>query len=373
MSAEVRPFRVETPEEALEDLRDRLARTRWPEAETVGDWSQGVPIAYAKELCEYWLHKYDWRATEARLNSFPQYRTDFDGLGIHFIHVRSKHENAMPLLITHGWPGSVVEQLDIIDALADPDDPADAFHVVVPSLPGYGFSERPVTTGWDIPRIADTWAELMTRLGYDRFAAHGGDWGSYTTATLAIRHPERLTGIHLTMPVAPKPEEPVELDEADQARLGVAYAMWKGGSGYAAIQSTRPQTLGYGLADSPAAQAAWVAEKFWEWADHDGDLDRAIPRDRLLDSITGHWLAGTGASSARLYWESYQKVPTDQVHVPTGCSIFPKNSWVPRAWCEKRFTDLRYWRDLDEGGHFPAIEQPGVLIDELREFFRGLR
>jgi pimeloyl-ACP methyl ester carboxylesterase len=373
MSAEVRPFRVETPEEALQDLRDRLARTRWPEAETVGDWSQGVPLSYAKELCEYWLHKYDWRATEARLNSFPQYRTDFDGLGIHFIHVRSKHEHALPLLITHGWPGSVVEQLDVIDALADPDDPADAFHVVVPSLPGYGFSERPVTTGWDIPKIADTWAELMTRLGYDRFAAHGGDWGSYTTATLAIRHPERLTGIHLTMPVAPKPEEPVELDEADQARLGVAYSMWKNGSGYAAIQSTRPQTLGYGLADSPAAQAAWVAEKFWEWADHDGDLDQAIPRDRLLDSVTGHWLAGTGASSARLYWESYQKVPVDQVHVPTGCSIFPKNSWVPRAWCEKRFTDLRYWRDLAEGGHFPAVEQPGVLIDELREFFRGLR
>jgi epoxide hydrolase len=370
------PFTVHVPDAELADLQERLRRTRWPEPETEEGWVQGAPLEAAKALAAHWADGYDWRATEARINAFPQYRVEIDGLGVHVLHVRSPHPDAVPLLVTHGWPGSFVEQLDILSALANPPDPADAFHVVCPSLPGFGFSDKPSGPGWGVPRVAAAWTELMDRLGYSRFAVHGGDWGSYVSATLGlpgVGAPERLVGIHLTMPVAAKPDEDVPLSERDKGRLGAAYAIWKDDSGYAAIQSTRPQTLGYGLTDSPAGQLAWVAEKFWKWADHDGDVEKAIPRDRILDTVSLHWFARTAASSARLYWESYQKVPTDQVHVPVGCSIFPGNSWMPQAWCERRFTDLRYWRDLDAGGHFPALEVPDVLVDELRTFFRGLR
>lgn len=367
------PFRLSVPEAELDDLRRRLAATRWPEPATADGWTQGVPLDYARQLCAHWATGYDWRATESRLDALPQFRTEIDGLGVHLLHLRSRHPGAVPLLITHGWPGSFVEQLDILEALTDPPDPADAFHVVCPSLPGFGFSDKPAATGWGVPRIADAWVTLMDRLGYPRFAVHGGDWGSYVGATLGLTAPERLIGIHLTMPVAARPDEPLELSERDQARTVSAYANWRVDSGYASISSTRPQTLGYGLTDSPAGQLAWVVEKFWNWADHDGDLERAIPRDRILDTVATHWFARTAASSARLYWESYQKVSTEPVHVPVGCSIFPGNSWMPRAWCERRFTDLRYWRDLDSGGHFPALEVPDVLVDELRTFFRGLR
>ncbi|GLZ55393.1 epoxide hydrolase family protein [Actinomycetospora sp. NBRC 106378] len=367
------PFTVAVPEAELADLRRRLHATRWPDPQTVPDWSQGAPLPYVRDLAEYWAREYDWRATEARLAELPQYRVTLDGLGVHLVHLRSPHPGARPLLITHGWPGTFVEQLDVLADLVDPPDPADAFHVVCPSLPGFGFSERPAGPGWGVERIAAAWVELMGLLGYERFGLHGGDWGSYVSSTIALRYPDRVTGLHLTMPVAAKPETPVELDAADQAKLAAAYADWRSGSGYASIQSTRPQTLGYGLTDSPVGQLAWIAEKFWEWADHDDDLDAVVPRDRLLDTVSTHWFARTAASSARLYWESYQRVSTEPVAVPTGCSIFPGNAWMPRAWCERRFTDLRSWHELASGGHFPALEAPRVLAAELRAFFGGLR
>ena len=376
VGAELVPFTVHVPEAELVDLRRRLHQARWPEPETEPGWAQGVPLDRARELAARWADSYDWRATETRLNGLPQFRTEIDGLGIHVVHVRSPFPHARPLLVTHGWPGSFVEQLDILQALANPPDPADAFHVVCPSLPGFGYSDKPSAPGWGVPRIATAWAELMARLGYDRFGVHGGDWGSYVGATLGIADvgaPERLIGIHLTMPVAARPEEDVPLSDRDRARTAAAYSAWKDDSGYAAVQSTRPQTLGYGLTDSPVGQLTWVLEKFWNWTDHDGDIEQAVPLDRILDTVSLHWFARTAASSARLYRESYQKVPTDPVHVPVGCSIFPGNSWMPQAWCERRFTDLRYWRDLDRGGHFPALEVPDVLAGELRTFFRGLR
>jgi len=370
---ELAPFRVSVPDSELDDLLRRLRDTRWPERETEPGWAQGVPLEEVRSLCEYWATSYDWRATESRLNGLPQFRTELDGLGIHLIHLRSPHPGALPLLITHGWPGSFVEQLDVLEALADPPDPADAFHVVCPSLPGFGFSDKPATPGWGVPRITEAWAQLMARLGYPRFAVHGGDWGSYVGATLGLTVPDQLVGLHLTMPVAARPDEQLELSERDRARLASAQATWRDDSGYAAIQSTRPQTLGYGLTDSPAGQLAWVVEKFWKWADHAGDLTQAISPDRMLDTVSVHWFARTAASSARIYRESYQKVSTEPVHVPVGCSIFPGNSWMPQAWCERRFTDLRYWRDLETGGHFPALEVPDVLVNELRTFFRPLR
>jgi pimeloyl-ACP methyl ester carboxylesterase len=296
-----------------------------------------------------------------------------DDLSVHYLHVRSPHPGALPLLLTHGWPQSVLEFLDVIERLADPPDPADAFHVVCPSLPGYGFSARPTSTGWGVEHIADAWSRLMTFLGYERYGAHGEDWGSFVTAQLASAHPHPLAGIHLTMAFAAPPAEQVALDERDLAGLAALKAFQRDESGYSAIQSTRPQTLGYGLADSPVALLAWIAEKYWSWSDHDGDLDKVIGRDRLLDTVTLFWLTNTAASAARLYWESYQKMPMDPVHVPTGVSVFPKDARMPRPWVESRFTDVRQWHDLETGGHFPALEQPEVLVDELRSFFRPLR
>jgi pimeloyl-ACP methyl ester carboxylesterase len=373
MTTALTPFRVETPQADLDDLRERLSRTRWPEAETVADWSQGVPLAYLRELAEYWRDFYDWRVAEARLNTLPQFRTEIDGLGIHFLHVRSPHQNAMPLLVSHGWPGSVVEFLEIIELLTNPADPADAFHVVAPSLPGYGFSDKPATTGWTVERTAVAWAELMARLGYPRYGAHGVDWGSFLTGALGAADGAHLAGIHLAMPFALPPQEQVELDARDLAGLAALKEFQAQEGGYSALQSTRPQTLGYGLLDSPVAQLAWMLEKYWAWSDHDGDLEKVIPRDRLLDSVTLGWLAGTGASSARVYWESHNRMALAPVDVPTACSVFPKDARMPRAWCEKRFTDLRRWTDHERGGHFPALEQPEQLVDELRLFFRPLR
>ncbi|MCG3039323.1 epoxide hydrolase family protein [Streptomyces fenghuangensis] len=373
MNAAIEPYRVEIPQAALDDLRRRLAGTRWPDAETVDDWSQGAPLEQVRELCRYWAEEYDWRATEARLNALPQFRTEIGGVGIHFLHVRSPHPGSTPLLLTHGWPSSVVEFLDLIAALTDPEDPADAFDVVCPSLPGHGFSDRPRETGWTVQRTAEAWAELMARLGHDRYIAHGGDWGSWVSAALGSTDAAHLAGIHLTMPLARPPEREVELDERDRAAMARMAGFGKNRSGYAAIQGTRPQTLGYGLADSPAAQLAWIIDRFWEWADHDGDLEKAVPRDRLLDIVTTYWLTNTGTSSARLFWESFDKEPMRPTDVPTGCSVFPKDAWLPRAWARERFTDLRHWRDLEDGGHFPALERPEVLAAELRAFRRTLR
>ncbi|MGW1196774.1 epoxide hydrolase family protein [Streptomyces sp. NPDC002536] len=367
------PFRIDIPEADIADLRQRLERTRWPEAETVADWSQGVPLAYVRELCAYWADGYDWRATETRLNALDQFRTVIDGLGIHYLHVRSPHPGAVPLLITHGWPGSVVEFLDIVGPLTDPEDPADAFHVVCPSLPGYGFSDKPADAGWGVERIAAAWAELMRRLGYERYVAHGVDWGSFITAAMGEADTGALAGIHVAMPFARPPQEQVELDERDVAGLAAMKEFQQQEGGYSVVQTTRPQTLGYGLTDSPAGQLAWMAEKYRAWSDHDGDLEQAIPRDRLLDAVTVSWFAGTAASSARIYWESQNKLALAPVAVPTAVANYPKDGRMPRPWIERRFTDLRDWTDHARGGHFPALEQPDALVRDLRAFFRTVR
>jgi pimeloyl-ACP methyl ester carboxylesterase len=375
----LRPYRVEIPEEQLDDLHDRLRRTRWPEAETVDDWSQGIPLAYVQELCRYWAQDYRWRETERRLNEFPQFVVAIDGLDHHFLHVRSPHPDALPLIITHGWPGSVVEFLKVIEPLTDPvkfgGDPADAFDVVCPSLPGYGFSEHPGATGWNVDRIARAWAQLMGLLGYERYGAQGGDWGSMVTASLARQDPEHVAGIHLNMPVVGRDAMSIEnLTAAEEETLGYMAEFQKWETGYSGQQSTRPQTLGYGLADSPAGQCAWIVEKFKAWTDCDGHPENILTRDELLDNVMLYWLPGNGASSARLYWESYRDIDLSVVSAPTGCSIFPKEVIrLSRRWAEKRFTDLRYWNELDRGGHFAALEQPELFVNELRTFFALVR
>lgn len=377
----MREFRVEIPDSQLADLRDRLARTRWPEPSTVDTWNQGVPLDYARELCEYWRTTYDWRRCEARLNRWPQFRARLDGGGddslwVHVIHARSPHPNAMPLLLTHGWPGSVIEFVDVLDALTNPPDPADAFHVVVPSLPGYGFSDKPSTVGWGVERIATAWAQLMDKLDYDRYAAQGGDWGSMVTTALAAGIPENLIGIHLTMPIAPAPpkDERATLTDKEQTAREDAKTFGRYGTGYSAEQSTRPQTLGYGLLDSPVAQCTWIVEKFWDWTDCAGHPENVISRDTLLDNVMLYWLPGTGASSARLYWESFGNRRFDTVEVPTGVTQFPKEmARTPRAWVQRRFPDLRYWSEPEVGGHFASLEQPEIFVDEVRGFFRTLR
>jgi pimeloyl-ACP methyl ester carboxylesterase len=379
MSPAITPFRIAATDAQLDDLRRRLQATRWPEAETVDDWSQGIPLAYLRDVCAYWAEKYDWRAREARLNAFPQFKTAIDDVGIHFLHVRSPHEDALPLVITHGWPGSVVEFHKVIGPLTDPTahggDASDAFHVVAPSLPGYGFSDKPTTTGWGVPKIGAAWAELMPRLGYDKYVAQGGDWGAMVTTAIGIQDPENCLGIHLNMPIAmPDPETMTNLTEAEkQALAGIQhYQEWD--SGYSKQQSTRPQSLGYGLVDSPAGQAGWILEKFWSWTDCDGHPENVLSRDELLDNVMLYWLEGNGASSARLYWESFRTPSTDQVHVPTACSIFPKEILrTSRRWAEKRFTNLVHWNELSKGGHFAAFEQPETFVDEVRAGFRHAR
>jgi pimeloyl-ACP methyl ester carboxylesterase len=379
MSDEIIPFRIEIPETDLDDLRQRLRRTRWPEPATVDDWSQGIPLDYTRQLCEYWLEQYDWRAAEARLNRFPQFRTEIDGLDIHFLHVRSPHEGALPLVITHGWPGSVVEFGKVIGPLADPvahgGDAADAFHVVCPSLPGYGFSGKPARAGWGSGHTADAWDQLMTRLGYARYGAQGGDWGAQVTTALGMRHPDHLAGIHLNMPIAfPDPASAGELTPREQAALDsmTYYDRWD--SGYSKQQATRPQTVGYGLVDSPAGLCAWIIEKFWAWTDCDGDPANVLSRDEMLDNVMLYWLPATGASSARFYWESIPAPFLGPVQVPVGCSIFPKEIFRPsRRWAEKQFPDLRYWNEPDRGGHFAAFEQPAAFVEEVRAAFRSFR
>jgi len=379
MSDAVRPFRIEVPEADLVDLHERLTRTRWPEAETVDDWSQGIPLAYTQELCHYWATSYDWRATEARLNTVPQFVTELDGLDIHFLHLRSPHPGALPLVLTHGWPGSFVEFEKVLGPLTDPvahgGAAGDAFDVVVPSLPGYGFSGKPTATGWTVGRTASAWAALMARLGYHRYGAQGGDWGAMVTATLGHLDPAHLAGIHLNMPLAaPGSFDVSDLTDSEVAALESFAAHRNWGTGYSKEQSTRPQTVGYGLVDSPVGQAAWIVEKFWAWADCDGHPEHVFSRDELLDNVMLYWLPAAAASSARLYWESFVRPGFDEVSVPTGCSVFPKEIMrMSRRWAATRFTDIRYWNELDRGGHFAAFEQPATFVDEVRAFFRLVR
>jgi pimeloyl-ACP methyl ester carboxylesterase len=386
MADGVTEFRIEVPEAELEGLRIRLRQARWPERETVDDWSQGVPLAYMRDLCRYWADGYDWRATEARLNALPQFRTVIDGLGIHFLHVRSPHADALPLVITHGWPGSIVEFLKVIGPLTDPTahgaDAADAFHVVCPSLPGYGFSDKPARSGWGIDRIAAAWTTLMARVGYQRYGAQGSDWGTSISAAIGQREPGHVAGIHLTPPLAPPdPATFDDLTDRERAALASLERSDEWDSGYSREQATRPQTIGYALADSPVALCAWIIEKFWAWTDCDGHPENVLTRDELLDNLMLYWLPRAGASSVRLYWESIGQVndlisgsATDTVDVPTGCSIFPKELQRPsRRWAEKRFPDIRYWSEPDRGGHFAAFEQPQLFVDEVRSFFRLVR
>jgi pimeloyl-ACP methyl ester carboxylesterase len=369
----VQPFRIAVPDDVLDDLRRRLRATRWPARETVPDWSQGVPLDYLQDVCRYWADGYDWRSRERALNEIPQFRTRVDGLDLHFLHARSASPHAVPLVLTHGWPGSVAEFAGLVGPLTAPPDPRDAFHVVCPSLPGFGFSDQPTEPGWGVPRIADAWAALMTRLGYDRFAAHGGDWGAIVTSKLGERHPDRLLGIHITMPLArPAPEDTADTDPRAVAALAAREHYEHLGSGYARIQATRPQTLGYGLTDSPAGQAAWILEKYREWTDCGGHPENAIDRDTLLDVVTTYWVTGSAVSSARLYWESFRKDPLGPVTVPTAVAAFPKEiiRSAP-AWAERRY-DLRRWTDMPQGGHFAALEQPALLVADVRALFRDL-
>lgn len=379
MSTEVTPHPFAFSDEALADLQARLALTRWPEPATVDGWGQGAPLASVQALVERWRNGYDWRACEARLNALSPSMTTIDGLDIHFLHVRSPEPDAMPLLLTHGWPGSVIEFLKVAEALADPrahgGDPADAFHVVIPSLPGYGLSGKPAEAGWNTDRIARAWIELMQRLGYERFVAQGGDWGSAVTNALGASGDPAVIGIHLNFVIA-RPDA-ADLADATPAELAALADMQRystEGNAYALQQKTRPQTLGYGLTDSPVGQAAWIYEKFREWTDCDGEPENALSIDEMLDNITLYWLTGTAASSARLYWESFGSFNAAPVSIPVGCSIFPREFLrSSRRWAEKRFANLVHWGELDKGGHFAAFEQPELFTDEVRASFRSLR
>ncbi|HEY2565787.1 MAG TPA: epoxide hydrolase [Acidimicrobiales bacterium] len=378
MADEITPFELDVPEAVLEDLRARLLATRWPEPETVDDWSQGIPLAYVREVCDYWAQDYDWRPIESRLNQLGQFRTVLDGLGIHFLHVRSPETDALPLLLTHGWPGSVVEFLNVIGPLTDPvthgGKAEEAFHVVCPSLPGYGFSDKPSAPGWTIERIAQAWSGLMGRLGYDRYGAQGGDWGAAVTGLIPHGDPDHCAGIHLTLALAARPQPGEVLTDAEQRAWSARDEFIKTGRGYSSQQSTRPQTLGYGLADSPSGQAAWILEKFQAWSDCDGHPENVFTRDELLDNVMCYWLPNTGASSARLYWESFRRPAPEPVTVPVGYSRFPKELILPeRRWVEAVYPGLQYWNELDRGGHFAAMEQPDLFVGELRAFFGQIR
>lgn len=372
------PFRIDVPEAELDDLRRRLDATRWPEPATAEGWVQGVPLEYLREFCDYWANEYDWRAAERRLNDVPQYRTTIDGLGWHYVHARSPHAGAQPLVLLHGWPGSFREFTDLVAPLTHPVDPADAFHVVCPSLPGFAFSDKPSAPGWGIQRIAAGVDRLMASLGYDRYGVHGGDWGSVIAAIVAHRFSPRVIGVHLTIPIilnAP-PDPSILTDLSDFERLGMERTELFGqvGTGYLTQMATKPQTLGYGLVDSPAGQAAWILEKFFEWTDCDGDPRNAVPWDAILDNISLYWFTRSGASSARIYWESMSDVPNDVITVPTGCSIYPKEHVrVARRAAEPFLPNILQWHEMPEGGHFASLEQPVAFLDELTTFFRSAR
>jgi pimeloyl-ACP methyl ester carboxylesterase len=331
-----------------------------------------------QEIHRYWLETYDWRSREALLNQWPGFKTQVDGLGIHFLHVRSPHEHARPLIMTHGWPGSIAEFQKVIGPLTRPDDyggkAEDAFHLVCPTLPGFGYSDKPESPGWNVERIATAWDTLMSRLGYQSWYAQGGDWGSIITTMIGVQNLGHCSGIHITMPiVAPDPATLDNPSEQEQAALAAANFYQEQDSGYSKQQSTRPQTLGYGLADSPTGQAAWILEKFYQWMDCDGHPENILSKDELLDNVMLYWLPDAGASSARIYWESMGKLRMDPVTVASACSIFPKEIFkTSERWARKRFRNLAYFNTLDRGGHFAALEQPETFVGEVRSAFRAI-
>ena len=367
----ISPYTINVPDELLADLRSRLHNTRWPDAEPVDDWSQGAPLAYVQELCAYWADEYDWRDREAKLNRFDQFVTEINGLDIHFVHHRSSHDDALPVILSHGWPGSIVEFHKVIEPLTNPPAGEQAFHVVAPSLPGYGFSGKPTEPGWTVEKIGNTFTKLMAALGYEHYVAQGGDWGSAITHSIGATDAEHCAAIHLTLAMAARPgdmSDPTPQDLHALERAGY-YAQWD--SGYSQQQSTRPQSLGYGLVDSPSAQAAWIIEKFWAWTDNDGHPEDTLSRDELLDNIMLYWINGNGASSARLYWESFMKRPPEEIgDIPVGFASFPKEIVPPvRSWVEPVYPGLCHWTEHDKGGHFAAFEVPDVFVAELRTFF----
>ncbi|MFK4089431.1 epoxide hydrolase family protein [Kribbella sp. NPDC020789] len=375
----IRPFTVAIPEAEIDDLRHRLGRTRWPDPETVGDWSQGVRVESATSLVDYWEHGYDWRRFESELNRFPQFLTEIDGLEIHFIHVRSKNPHAMPLLLTHGWPGSIVEFLKLIGPLTDPvafgGDAADSFDVVVPSLPGFGFSQKPTETGWTVARIASAWVELMKRLGYTRWAAQGGDWGAVVTTALGAMQPEGLLGVHLNTQYAFPAQIPDSLSSEQQYAVETLarYTGELGGSNH--LQGTKPETVGFALADSPAGQAAWIYEKFQSKTDNRGLAEDVLSMDDMLDAISLYWFTNSAASSARIYWENRTATfAGPKLKLPVAVTVFPKDiPRLPRSWIEDTYSNLIHYGEAGKGGHFAALEQPEILVSEIRTGLRTLR
>ena len=380
MSESIDQFHIELQDSLLQDLRDRLRRTRFPDQIEGTGWEYGTPISYLRELVEYWRDTYDWRAQEAHLNSFSQFRTQIDGQSIHFIHAKSVHADALPLLITHGWPGSVVEFLEVIPRLTDPESfggrASDAFHVVAPSLPGYGFSEPTRTPGWDERRIANAFIALMRRLGYTRYGAQGGDWGAQVTSRIGALDPEHCAAIHLNMALGARPESQTPLTDEEQADLTAMQLFVKEESGYANEQGTKPQTLGVPLNDSPAGLLAWIVEKFRTWSDCDGHPENCFTREQMLTNVMLYWATQTSASSARLYWESRHSDSSARlpfVDAPTGVARYPKEilRW-PRSWVERQY-NVVHWAVMERGGHFAAMEQPELFVEDLRTFFRMVR
>jgi pimeloyl-ACP methyl ester carboxylesterase len=377
MSDAIRPFEIEVSDAVLADLRERLARTRWPDQLPGAGWEYGTELAYLKSLCETWRTAYDWRAHEGALARWPQFETTIDGQRLHFVHARSKRADAFPLLLTHGWPGSIVEFQKILPLLVAPDAGADAFHVVCPSLPGYGFSGPTRERGWDPERIARAELELMRRLGYARYGAQGGDWGSLVTSWVGKLDPAHCAGIHLNMLIAPPPPDAAAPTPDEQQRLARSASFQNEGTGYQAIQGTRPQTLAYGLTDSPAGLAGWIVEKFRAWSDCHGDVESVFTRDELLTNLTVYWVTGTINSSMRLYYEMRKsaRMPfaDGPITVPTGVALFPKELYnAPRAWAERVYA-IRHWTVFDAGGHFAAMERPAELAADLGAFFRTVR
>ncbi len=381
MSGAIEPFTIRVPQAVLDDLRARLSRTRFPSEIEGARWDYGTPLGYLRDLVEYWRDSYDWRAQEARLNELAQFRTPIDGQPIHFIHVRSPIDDALPLLITHGWPGSVVELLEVVPRLADPESnggrSTDAFHVVAPSLPGYGWSVPLRERGWDVHRTARAFVELMARLGYSRYGAQGGDWGAQVATMVGALDPAHCAAIHLNMPIADPPAEAVPLGDEDKDDLSAMREFQREESGYAFEQSTKPQTLGVALNDSPAGLLAWIVEKFRTWSDCGGDPENAFSRDQLITNVMLYWVTQTITSSAWLYWENRHS-PRDRpgpshLDVPTGVARYPKEVLrFPRAWVERRYR-LTHWAEMPRGGHFAAMEQPELFAEDLRGYFRTVR
>lgn len=387
----IHPFRIDFPQSDLDDLHRRLDRTRWPDELPGVGWAYGIPRDYLQELVRYWRHAYDWRAAEARLNEWPQFTTEIDGARIHFAHIRSPEPDATPLLVTHGWPGSIVEFTDVVGPLTDPrahgGDPSDAFHLVVPSIPGFGLSGPTRETGWEFTRVAAAFATLMDRLGYRRFGVQGGDWGAAISRELGRARPERVIGVHVNLlpgsyaTTEPTPEELAALSPDERERT---LASWRRGQewsrdeqGYADIQSTRPQTLAYGLTDSPVGQLAWIVEKFKQWTDARDRPEDAVDRDLLLTNVMLYWLTGTAGSSGRIYYErahaDYRGAPPEPSTTPTALAVFPRENFVPLRHIADRTDNIVRWTEFDRGGHFAAMEEPDLLIADVRAFFRDLR